>query len=103
MYHISNLIGKTITIRSIKGDEYIAKLLGVDPDLGLLTVSEPRVVVVDADTVMLFPFALTARTDTVTLHTAEVFAVLETMPEAATDYAEVVSQAVAQTLANDQE
>jgi len=92
MYHINDLIGKTITIRSIKGDEYIAKLLGVDADQGLLTVAEPRVVVIDNESVMLFPFALTAKTDTVTLHSTEIFAVLETMPEAAQDYDTVVAQ-----------
>jgi len=92
MYHISDLVGKTITIRSIKGDEYIAKLLGIDADQGLLTVAEPRVVVIDGDSVMLFPFALTAKTDTVTLQSTEIFAVLETMPEAAQDYDAVVAQ-----------
>ncbi len=92
MYHITSLVGKTITIRSVSGDEYIAQLLGVDADQGLITVSEPRVVIVDDNGAMLFPFALTADTTTVTLSTQQVFAVLESQPAAAEEYQQVVSQ-----------
>lgn len=103
MYHLTNLVGKTVTIRSIKGDEYIAKLLGIDEDQGLLTVSNPMVVVVDADNVMLFPFALTAQADTVTLHGQQIFAVLETTTDAATDYQKVVDHAATHTGEDSQE
>lgn len=100
MYHINSMIGKTVTIRSIKGDEYIATLTGVDPDQGLITVTEPRVVVVDDNNVLLYPFALTAECTTVTLLCQEIFAILETLPAAAEDYQAVVAESVAQRAAN---
>ena len=95
MHHITSLVGKTVTIRSIKGDEYIATLLGVDTDQNLLIVSQPRVVIVNNNEVVLFPFALTADSSTVTLFASEIFAVLESLPAAATEYQQVVSESAA--------
>lgn len=86
MYNLDTLLGKVVTVRSIDGSEIICKLLGVNEDKSVLTVGSPKVVVIDSNTVMMMPFALTSAQDTVYLNTQNVFAVMETMAETAKDY-----------------
>ena len=63
LYNIPDLLGKVVTLKTVKGDEIIAKLIGFDKDTDTLTLEYPKIVVVAGDTVALAPFALTARAD----------------------------------------
>lgn len=93
MYDLTELVSNVITIRSIHGDEYVGKLMGVDEKNGYITVTEPRIVAINnAGEVSLLPFAITAGTTTVTLKLDNVFAVLPTFEETAEEYLAVVSE-----------
>lgn len=65
MFHIKDLVGQVITIRSIAGNEFVGKLISWNPDRSILTVQKPRTVALDQDQVVLVPFAVTANSDTV--------------------------------------
>ena len=85
------LIGKVVTIRSITGEEYIAKLKTIDDIHNTLTVLNPRVVMINDDQVVLLPFVLTAKAETVMLPMDNVFSVLHTLSETAKDYEKLVA------------
>lgn len=91
MYDLTESITKVITIRSIHGDEYVGKLMSVDDKNGYITVSEPRVVVINNNgEVSLLPFAITASSSMVTLKLQNVFSVLPTFEETAEEYLTLV-------------
>lgn len=104
MYNLTSLLGKVVTIKSHKGDEYVAKLIGVDADNNILTVQNPKIVVIDNNTVALIPFALTAHASIVSLHTNQIFAVMESLPGAAEDYTALIEEetvAIQEEMASD--
>lgn len=86
MYNINSLVGKVITIKSHKNDEFVATLLGVNEEKTVLTVSDPKIVAIANDAVVLIPFALTAKAEEVHLHINQIFTVLETAPDTAKEY-----------------
>lgn len=91
MHDLESLLAKVVTIRSIHGDEYVAKLLGVDAKNNVITVAEPKVVIINnTGEVTLLPFAITADTSTVTLSTQNIFSVLQTFAETAEEYTSIV-------------
>lgn len=91
MYNLTDLLGKVVTIKSHKGDEFVATLLGIDTTNTILTVKRPKIVVIDQNSVALIPFALTAHADTVYLHVNQIFTVMESLPGAAEDYLALIA------------
>ena len=92
MYNLAELLGQVVTIKSHKGDEYVATLLGIDTDNNVLTVKRPKIVVIDQNSVALIPFALTAHADMVYLHTNQIFTVMQSLPGAAEDYLNLIAE-----------
>jgi hypothetical protein len=92
MIDVSNLLSKTVTIRSITGEEYLGRLSDVNVENGTITVLNPRVVVINDDQVVLLPFVLTANTEEVQLSMSNIFSVLETLTQTAIEYGTVVAQ-----------
>ena len=92
MYNLQSLIGKVVTIKSHKGDEYVAKLAGFNDEGTILTVFNPKIVVISGDSVVLIPFALTAKCDEVFLHINQIFTILETMDTAAAEYESLIDE-----------
>ena len=90
MYNTDDLVGNVVTIRAAGGDEYIAKLVGVDDDHKYLTLSYPKVVIINEGQVALIPFALTGDSSEVIMSTTGLSAVLPTLPETAKDYSSLV-------------
>jgi len=98
IFDLTDLIGKTITIRSIGGDEFIAKLLGTDESQTIMTVGEPRVVVINNNNdVSLLPFALTASTEMVDISVGTVFSIMATHELTAQEYTATVAATPAST------
>lgn len=98
MFDLDQLVGKTITLRSVSGDEFIAKLLGTDPDSTIITLGEPRVVVINNNNeVSLLPFALTASTEMVEVSTSNVFSIMASHEVTAKEYTESVKATPAST------
>lgn len=92
MFNLDDHVGKTITLRSVSGDEFISKLLGTNPDTGTITLGEPRVVVINNNNdVSLLPFALTASTEMVEVSLATIFSVMESHEVTAKEYANSVA------------
>ena len=88
--NLENFIGKVVTIRSMSGNEFIATLLSVDD--GVINVDNPRTVIVNNGQVALVPFVLTAEASYVTLCTNQILTVLETLPETAKDYSQMIAE-----------
>lgn len=90
MYNAIGMLGQVITLKTIKGDEIIAKLIGVDEDTATLTLEYPKIVVIAGDTVALAPFALTAKADIVITETKQFIAVMETLGSTVEDYNDLI-------------
>lgn len=92
MFHLQNLIGSVITIRSIWGNEYVATLLGYNQHEGLVTVDSPQTVATDNDNVMLVPFSVTGdEREAVSLHINNIFTIMPTRADVSQSYLKIVS------------
>jgi hypothetical protein len=92
LYNIPELLSKVITLKTVKGDEIIAKLIGFDKDTDTLTLEYPKIVVVAGDTVALAPFALTSRADMIITEGKQFLAVMESLPSTVIDYNELIAE-----------
>lgn len=59
MYDIESYVGKTITIKFNNGIEAIASCIGFNAEDEIITVKEPRVVVINDKELALIPYMLT--------------------------------------------
>lgn len=92
MYNTIELLGKVVTLKTIKGDEIIARLIGVDEETNTLTLEYPKIVVVAGDTVVLAPFALTARADMIITEAKQYLAVMESLESTVNDYNDLIEE-----------
>ena len=92
MYNAIEMLGKVITLKTVKGDEIIAKLIGVDKKTQTLSLGYPKIVVVAGDTVALAPFALTAKADIVITETKQYIAVMESLESTVKDYNDLIEE-----------
>jgi hypothetical protein len=91
LYNTQELLGKVVTLKTIKGDEIITKLIGFDEETDTMTLEYPKIVVVAGDTVALAPFALTAKADIIISEGKQFLAVMESLPATVTDYEELIA------------
>ena len=89
--HLQGLVGKVVTIRSISGEEYIATLKHLYSEPMCAHVTDPKVIVIDNDHVVLLPFALTADAKDVYISMNNIFSVMETYEQTAKDYLDTVT------------
>ena len=85
---LHDLLGKTVTVRSINNDEFIGKLISMDEDF--IVMQNPRSVLINGPDVILGPFLLTAKADIVPMQLNNVLCVVPTLPEAEKDYKDSV-------------
>jgi hypothetical protein len=92
LYNISELLSTVVTLKTTKGDEIIATLLGFDEETDTLTLEYPKIVVVAGDAVALAPFALTARANVIVTESKHFLAVMETLKSTVKDYNDLVTE-----------
>lgn len=92
MYNTMELLGKVVTLKTIKGDEIIARLIGVDEETNTLTLEYPKIVVVAGDTVALAPFALTSKADMIITEAKQYLAIMESLESTVNDYNDLVEE-----------
>jgi hypothetical protein len=92
LYNIPELLGEVVTLKTTRGDEVIAKLIGFDKDTDTLTLEYPKVVVVAGDSVALAPFALTARADMIIAESKQFLTVMSSLPSTVVDYNSLVAE-----------
>jgi hypothetical protein len=92
LYNITELLGEVVTLKTTKGDEIIATLIGFDEETDTMTLEYPKIVVVAGDTVALAPFALTARADTIITEGKQFLAVMETLASTVADYNDLITE-----------
>ena len=94
MYYLEEMVSKVVTIKTTNGLEIITRLLAYDEASDLLTLGEPRVIVInDEGEMALIPYAYTADTAMVMVHSRHVFTVLETSLVTMEDYVRIVQSA----------
>lgn len=91
LYNIPELLGKVVTLKTIKGDEIISKLIGFDDETDTLTLEYPKIVVVAGDTVALAPFALTAKADLIITEAKQFLAVMQSLESTVADYNDLIA------------
>jgi hypothetical protein len=92
LYNVPELLGKVVTLKTIRGDEIIAKLLGFDDETDTLTLEYPKIVVVAGDTVALAPFALTSSANMIITETKHFLAVMQTLASTENDYNSLIAE-----------
>ncbi len=92
MYNAIDLLGKVVTLKTSKGDEIIARLIGVDEETNTLTLEYPKIVVVAGDTVVLAPFALTAKADLIISEAKQYLAIMESLESTVKDYNDLIEE-----------
>lgn len=91
MYYLEEMVSNVVTIKTTNGLEMITRLLAYDEENNMLTLGDPRVIVVnDAGEMALIPYAYTADTDIVMVHDRHVVTVLETSLVTMEDYIRIV-------------
>ena len=84
---MEDLVGNIVTIRTVTGEEIIAKMLAYNPKNGIMDVDNPLVVLLDQDgSVMTVPYSLTGVNDKVSFSTRNVFSVTVSTEVSAQDY-----------------
>lgn len=92
LYNVPELLSKVVTLKTTRGDEIIAKLLGFDDETDTLTLEYPKIVVVAGDTVALAPFALTSSANMIVTETKHFLAVMQTLESTESDYNSLISE-----------
>ena len=90
LYNIPELLGEVVTLKTTKGDEIIAKLIGYDETTDTMTLEYPKIVVIAGDTVALAPFALTSRADMIITEGKQFLAVMPTLEDTVKDYNDLI-------------
>ena len=102
LYNITELLGEVVTLKTTKGDEIIATLIGFDKETDTMTLEYPKIVVVAGDTVALAPFALTARADMIITEGKQFLAVMKTLASTVSDYNDLITEQKALEAAADE-
>ena len=92
LYNVPDLLSKVVTLKTTRGDEIIAKLVGFDKDTDTLTLEYPKIVVVAGDTVALAPFALTSNASMIITETTHFLAVMESLESTEKDYNSLIAE-----------
>ena len=87
---LHDLLGKTVTVRSINNDEFIGKLISMDDDF--IVMQNPRSVLINGPDVILGPFLLTAKADIVPMQLNNILCVVPTIANAEKDYLESIRE-----------
>jgi hypothetical protein len=96
-YHLQDLLGKVVTIKTNTGHEYIATLLGMNADRDILTLADPKVVSVtlnanNTQNVFMMPYTLTSDNTEVFMQTMNILSIMDTMPATAEEYANLIQE-----------
>lgn len=84
---ISQLKGHVATIRTVTGEEIIARVKDVEKNGSIIVVGKPLVVLVDEQgQAMTIPFSLTGVNDIVVFQTRNIFSITPATPTSAQDY-----------------
>lgn len=92
MYHIPNLIGKVVTIKTARGDELVAVLAGINDEHTVLTLNNVKLVGLSNNQAVLLPYLFTATTESLFVETKNCFVITETLEDAAKDYLQMVAE-----------
>jgi hypothetical protein len=92
MYHLSNLIGKIVTIKTIRGDELITMLSGINEEHTVLTLNNAKLVGISNNQVVLLPYLFTATTDSLYMEVKNCLIITETVHAAAEDYVQMIAE-----------
>lgn len=103
LYNVPELLGNVVTLKTTKGDEIIAKLIGFDKETDTLTLEYPKIVVVAGDTVALAPFALTSNANMIITETKHFLAVMESLESTESDYNSLIAEQKLRESAVDEE
>ena len=94
LYNATEMLGNVVTLKTVKGDEIIAKLIGFDEETDTMTLEYPKIVVVAGDTVALAPFALTSKAKLIITEGKQFLAVMETLPSTINDYNDLIAEQI---------
>jgi hypothetical protein len=81
-----------VTVKTNRGDELVATLAGINEEQTVVTLGNVRVVAISNGQVMLLPYIFTATAETLFVETKNIFAITETLSDAAADYAAMIKE-----------
>lgn len=97
MYNTKDLIGKVITVKLLSGLEIISKLIGYDDKKGILTIDNPKIIVVAEGEVATMPFTFTGNSVMTFIRESDCLAIFESAEASAEDYVSQLTEPKAPT------
>lgn len=96
MYHIQELLGKVVTLKTATGQEFVGRLIGKNEDNTIITVNKPKIIAVNVENgeqvVYMMPFYLTATAEDEHFFLHQFLSVRETMESTAQEYLDLVQE-----------
>lgn len=92
MYELDTLLGKVVTMKTLTGDEIMGTLLGVDTDNQYITLQSPKAVLINGKDIIIGPMCFSAITEQLVVRLSNVFFIVESLPESASDYLSVIQE-----------
>lgn len=90
-YHLEELLGKIVTIKTVSGHEYIGKLLGTNEDNSVLTMYDLQSILIIGDMsetqqVIMVPYTVTSDSREVFMQTNNMLSIAESMEDTAKEF-----------------
>lgn len=96
MYHITELLGKIVTLKTGHGQEFVGRLIGANEDRSIITVNKPKIITVTVEDgrqmVYMMPFYLTAHAEDEHFLTLQFLSITKTMESTAQEYLSLVQE-----------
>ena len=90
MYNLKSLITKVVTIKFNNGMEIIAKFLGMNDEGTILTLGNPKVIVISEKDLAIIPYMYTGDTKEVYVRLDSVQTIVKSVDKSAADYEDLV-------------
>lgn len=94
MYNLEELTSEVITLKLISGIEVLSQLLGVDEETGVITVGNPRIVVINGPDLALIPYIFTGPSDVVTMPISAILSVCKATDDSTADFESVINSEI---------
>tara|TARA_B100000927_G_scaffold161121_1_gene129848 strand:- start:47 stop:340 length:294 start_codon:yes stop_codon:yes gene_type:complete len=95
MYEFKELVGKTVTVKTISGIEIIAKLVAYDEESFNISLANPRLVVLAEEEVAVVPYTFTSKSEQLHLLREQFFSIDLSLENSSSDYDRLVSEQTA--------
>lgn len=86
MYNLKEMLAEIVTVKFNNGMEIIAKFLGINDEETILTLGNPKVVVVNEKELAIIPYLYTGNTEEIYVRLDGIQTIVKSIETSASDY-----------------